>query len=78
MNGEDKKLAVELFDMWREQHDSAAKEVRSDVKWLVKEFGKLPCAVHIERMKYFKIGLIGLYIVVGYLVFSLVTKYIGV
>ena len=77
MNGTDKKLAVELFDMWTDNHDSNAKEVRDDVKWLVKEFGKLPCTVHKERMNHIKVSVIGLYTIVGWIAYTLIRKYIG-
>lgn len=79
MNGEDKKLALDLWNVWREQHDANSKEVRDDVKWLVKEFGKLPCDRHSERMKGIKVhlALLWSFFTASLIIFGIVVRAIG-
>ena len=77
MNGDDKKLASELFDMWRIQHNETAKEVRDDVKDIKEKVSNLPCTVHKERMNYIKVSVLGLYTIVGWIIYTLIRKHIG-
>ena len=77
MNGDDKKLALEYFELWREQHDLMAKEVRRDLKSVIEKLTNLPCKARQIGTDYIKVSIIGLYTVVGWIVFTLVRKYIG-
>ena len=62
MNGEEKKLAVSYWEIWREEHDKNAKEHREDIKDIKDALANLPCATHIERMTWMIWAIRGAYI----------------
>ena len=62
MNGNDKKLALDYFELWREQHDNTAQEVRKDVKYIINKLNNLPCEAHSTANKYHWLAITGLYI----------------
>lgn len=54
MNGEEKKLAVEMWELWVKNHDCNAEEHRRTIKELAKKLDDLinniKCGEHQERM----------------------------
>ena len=52
MNGDDKKLALDYWQLWETRHNEDAVEHRQDVKDIKDTLSVLPCLVHIEKMNW--------------------------
>jgi hypothetical protein len=50
MDLESKKVAQEIWDLWREHHDADAKEHRQCIRDIKEFLSKLQCGCHNERM----------------------------